>query len=80
MSNTNPSTHEQRLKAHKRLIIASIVGFFAAPLVLFNDWKSISDFGTATLVVCVSFYIIFSVGIFLFFLRRYKKIAREPRE
>jgi len=62
------------------LIIASIVGFFAAPLVLFNDWKTISELGATTLLVCIVFYVIFGAGFLLFFLRRYKKIAREPRE
>jgi hypothetical protein len=77
MNNKTTSVHEQRLKAHKRLMIGWIACFFVTPVVLWKDWKTISELGATTLAICIASYIVFGGGFLLFFLHRYKKIASE---
>jgi hypothetical protein len=69
------SIREQRLKVHRRLVIGWVICFFAMPVVLWNDWKTIFDLGATTLALCIASYVVFGGGFLLFFLHRYKKIA-----
>ncbi len=58
-------------------MIGWIIWFFVTPVILWKDWKTISELGETDLVVCIVFYVTFGVGFFLWFLHRYKKIASE---
>jgi len=58
-------------------MIGWITCFFVMPVILWKDWKTISELGATALVICIVSYVIFSAGFFLLFLRRYRKIASE---
>ena len=69
---------QRRLRAQRGLIIAWMVCFFAAPIVLWREWKILMEHGGITVGICAAAYIVFGVGFLWVFLSRYKKIAGEP--
>lgn len=73
------SVRERRLKAQRTLMVWWVICFFAMPVILWNEWKTISKLGSATLAVCVMGYVVFGTGFFILFLQRYKRVAREPK-
>jgi hypothetical protein len=73
------SVRERRLKVQRSLMVWWVICFFVMPVILWNEWKTISTLGTATLAVCVIGYVVFGGGFFILFLRRYKRVTREQQ-
>jgi hypothetical protein len=77
MDDKQKSIREQKMKAQRNLMIVWVISFCVMPIICWNDWQRIFQVGTTAFAICAASYVIIAVGFFLFFLRKYKKIAKE---
>ena len=77
MDGKQKSIREQKMKAQRYLMIVWVISFCVMPIIDWNDSQRIFQLGTTAFAICAASYIIIAVGFFLFFLRKYKKIAKE---
>jgi hypothetical protein len=74
MKDKEQLARKQTMKSLKAMMITLLACFFAGPFVL---WKNISQFDSTVLTGFLILHIITFSSLFLFFMRRYRKVAKK---